>query len=63
MLTPAGTVSITENGEDIGFVLPAHARLIAASPTLLAALKRYVDCDGYDDEIKAQAEVAIEEAS
>lgn len=32
-------------------------------PTLLAALQRYVDCDGVEDDIREQAQAAIEEAS
>ena len=46
-------------GDMINFVYcPQHS----AAPELLEALHRYVESDGYEDEIKEQARAAIEKA-
>jgi hypothetical protein len=65
----SGWVVLHETGNGLrrvddkeGVFSEANARLIAAAPQMLAALRRYVDCDGYDDAIKQQAIEAIRAA-
>lgn len=63
MLTPAGMLQLFHGNTDVGCLEKIFAddivKRLNSHDALLEALELYLDCDGYEDEIKAKARAAI----